>query len=287
MNSIAFLGTGEMGTRMARNLLKAGHRVIVYNRTPERMAPLVEAGAIAAGSPREAAAQGEIVISMVTDVEASRALWLDDADGALRALQRGTVAIESSTVTPEWQRELAAKVEERGADFLDAPVSGSLPQAEAGELIFLVGGNRDVADKVTATLRTMGSAVHHFGPVGAGTGMKLAVNALLGIEAAALGEVLGIIRRFGLEEEKAIAMLNGSPLMSPRMTFMAGQMAAGSYTPNFPIHLVAKDFRYIAQAAAEAGAATPLAGIVGELFAQAQEKSLGAQDISGIAQMFE
>lgn len=287
MSNVAFLGIGEMGSRMVKNLLKAGHSVTVYNRTPERAAALVQAGALVAETPREAAAQSEIIISMVTDVEASRAIWLDEKSGAIHAVRGGVIAVESGTVTPEWARELAAVVEERGAGFLDAPVSGSLPQAEAGELIFLVGGSKEMVDRAVVAFTAMGSGVHHFGPAGAGTAMKLAVNGLLGIEAAALGEIIGLIRKFGLDEEKAIDMLNSSPLMSPRMKFMAGQMKSGSFAPNFPIHLVAKDFRYIVQAAASAGATTPLAQVAGDLYAQAQAKELGAQDISGIAQMFE
>lgn len=287
MSNVAFLGTGEMGSRMAGNLLKAGHRVIVYNRTPERIAPLVAAGAIAAHSPLEAAKQGEIIISMVTDVEASRAIWLDPATGALNALRKGVIAIESSTVTPAWVRELAGHVAARGADFLDAPVSGSLPQADAGELIFLIGGSTDIVDKAVVALKAMGSGVHLFGPPGAGTGMKLAVNTLLGIEAAALGEVLGIIRRLGLNEVNAVEMLNSSPLMSPRMKHMIGQMTTQAFAPNFPIDLVAKDFHYIVEAAESTGAKTPLANVARTLYTEAQAKQLGPQDISGIAQMFE
>ena len=287
MAKVAFLGLGEMGMRMATNLLKAGHRVIVYNRTPERALPLVQVGAVQAGSPLEAAKQGEIVISMLTDVEASRSVWLDESTGAIHALREGIIAIESSTVTPEWARELGEHVTGRGAGFLDAPVSGSLPQAESGELIFLIGGSKDIVDKAVLTLKAMGSGTHHIGPVGSGAGMKLAVNTLLGIEAAALGEVLNLIRKLDLDESKALAMLNTSPLMSPRMKHMIGQMSTGTFAPNFPIDLVAKDFGYIVDAAASSGASVPLSTVVCDLYNQAQGNGLGEQDIAGIAQIFE
>src|SRR5271168_1104442 len=138
---IAVLGLGAMGRRMAVRLLRAGHSVSVYNRSAGPLHDLVAAGAMAGTTPRAAADGAEIVIAMVRDNEASRAVWCDEQDGALKGIGAGAIAIESSTLTPGWVRELAAKVQQTGANLLDAPVVGSRPQADAGQLIHLVGGD--------------------------------------------------------------------------------------------------------------------------------------------------
>src|ERR1700722_20275891 len=163
---IAVLGLGAMGSRMAARLLGAGHQVSVYNRSAGPAHKLVAAGAVAGKTPRAAAEGAEIVIAMVRDNEASRAIWCDEQDGALRGLGAGAVAIESSTLTPTWVKELGAKLQQRGANFLDAPVVGSRPQADAGQLIHLVGGDADIFVRAKGVLSSLGSAAHHVGPVG-------------------------------------------------------------------------------------------------------------------------
>src|SRR5690606_29156751 len=136
----------------------------------------------------------------------------------------GSIAIESSTLTPAWVRELAQHIDQRGAAFLDAPVVGSRPQAEAGSLVYLVGGSHDVFERVQPVLAAMGGAFHHLGPIGAGTTMKLAVNAYLGIQVAALGEVLGFASKGGLAYERAAEVLTGLAVMSPALKGVGGQM---------------------------------------------------------------
>src|SRR5919109_4498430 len=140
MDEIAVLGLGAMGSRMAANLVKAGYGVRVWNRTADAATPLVEAGARQAPSPREAAAGAAFVIAMLRDDEASRKVWLDPENGAFRALDPQAVAIESSTLTLDWIRNLGQAAAEQGLSLLEAPVAGSRPQAEAGQLIYLCGG---------------------------------------------------------------------------------------------------------------------------------------------------
>src|ERR1700761_3541667 len=141
MTKIAVLGLGAMGSRMAANLLKAGHQVTVWNRTPDVAAALVAAGAKQVLTPREAAMGADFVIAMVRDDEASRTIWLAPETGALAGLAKDAIAIESSTLSPSWVRELGGVVAKKGVAFLEAPVAGSRPQAEAGQLVYLVGGN--------------------------------------------------------------------------------------------------------------------------------------------------
>lgn len=287
MQTIAFLGLGAMGARMAAHLLRADFPVVVYNRTPEHAAPLEALGAERADTPHAAAAHADLVISMVTDDDASRSLWLDEETGALHGLRAGSIAIESSTLTPAWVRELAQHIDQRGAAFLDAPVVGSRPQAEAGSLVYLVGGSHDVFERVQPVLAAMGGAFHHLGPIGAGTTMKLAVNAYLGIQVAALGEVLDFARKGGLAYERAAEVLTGLAVMSPALKGVAGQMVTHNFAPLFPVDLIEKDLRYAAAAAEENNALAPTIRAVQAVFAQAVEAGYGADNMSGVARLFD
>jgi 3-hydroxyisobutyrate dehydrogenase-like beta-hydroxyacid dehydrogenase len=275
---------------MAKRLLKAGHKVVVYNRTRERAQALEGEGAAWAGSPREAAERCDIVISMVTDDAASRALWLDPDDpksGAVAGLRKGAIAIESSTVTPSWVRQLGEAVAGRGAELLDAPVVGSRPQAEAGALIYLVGGAEAPVAAAREILAALGGTLHHVGPAGSGTILKLAVNALFGCQVAALAEIVGMVRRAGLDPKSAIELLGKMPIASPALQGVGAQMAARAFAPLFPVNLVEKDFRYVLEAAAQVQAATPVCAAVREVYAQAQRQGHGEENISGVVQVFE
>lgn len=286
MTNVAILGLGAMGARMARRLIDAGHEVVVYNRTPERAQPLVERGARSAATPARAADGADIVISVVTDDNAARAIWLDAENGALQTLGANAVAVESSTVTPAWVEELNAAVTARDGTLLDAPVAGSRPQAEAGKLIYLVGGSAAGVDKVRSVFLCMGQAVHHVGDVGAGTVMKLAVNAIFGIQVAALSEMLGMVTRAGIALDKATELLGSMPITSPALKVVGSLIAAGKYAPMFPIDLVEKDFRYIVESARALGTTAPTAAAVQAVYAEAQGAGFGGDNIAGVAQLY-
>ncbi len=286
MTRIAVLGLGAMGSRIAARLLDAGHNVTVFNRTAERARPLIEKGAIRADTPRAAAREADLVIAMVTDDEASRALWLNEETGALQSLSPQTVAIESSTLTPAWVRELNERVSARGAAFLDAPVAGSRPQAEAGQLIYFVGGDAAVLERVSETLMTLGSAIHHIGPAGSGATFKLAVNALFGIQTAALGEILGLLEKQGMEITHCVDWLNALPTTSPAMKIMGQLMASHTFAPLFPIDLVEKDFGYLTSLTESAATRTPLSAAARAVYRQAVERSLGNANISRVVQLY-
>ncbi|MGF1536152.1 MAG: NAD(P)-dependent oxidoreductase [Elainellaceae cyanobacterium] len=283
MKTIAILGAGAMGSRMAERLLKAGHPVVVYNRSADRVNSLVAQGATYAPTPKAAAERANVVISMVTDDEASRAVWLTPETGAAAGLASGAIAIESSTLTVGWTQELAAQMAQRNVAFLDAPVVGSRPQAEAGKLIYLVGGDAATLDAVRDILMAIGGALHHVGPSGQGMAMKLAVNALFGIQVAALAEAIGALTRQGLGREQAIACLRALPIMSPAASGAGQLMMAGSHAPLFPIELVEKDFRY----ALEAGAVQPLAAAARDIYQRAIAEGYGGDNITGVLQVFE
>jgi 3-hydroxyisobutyrate dehydrogenase len=258
MKNISILGMGAMGSRMAASLLKAGYEVTVWNRTAARAQPLQALGATLAATPREAASGADAVISMLRDDEASRSAWLDAQHGALAGMAAGSIAIESSTLTPAWVRALAQAAQSRGVEFLDAPVAGSRPQAEAGQLIYLVGGKTDTLERAQALLKSMGGAVHHAGEVGSGAVVKLMVNALFGIQVAAMAELLGWAQRSGLDASKALVIMGSTPVASPAAK-MAGQgMLAGNFAPMFPLELVEKDFGYALDSSSDAQSKLPL-----------------------------
>lgn len=287
MTTIAVLGLGAMGSRMAARLLAAGRRVHVYNRSAGPVAALKSKGAIAAASPRDAAQQADVVISMVADDAAARAIWLDDETGALHGLRDGATAIESSTLTPGCAAELARAIEAHGARFLAAPVIGSRPHAEAGKLTYLVGGSAQVLEQVRELLLQLGATIHHVGPIESAMVMKLAVNTFLGTEVGLLGEVLTALNKIGVETRRAIEILNAAPIASPAMQRIAGLIGARAFAPNFTVQLMAKDLRYFADTAERAGAATPIADAVGRVFAEAAARPFGAEDMSGIVRYYE
>ncbi|NER49707.1 MAG: NAD(P)-dependent oxidoreductase [Symploca sp. SIO1A3] len=286
MSRIAVLGMGAMGSRIAQNLLKTNHQVIVYNRTADKAKSLVEQGAIYAAKPREAAEQADIVISMVTDDLASRAVWLDPETGAILGLSKNAIAIESSTLTVNWTRELAAAIEGHGAEFLDAPVVGSRPQADAGKLIYLVGGKAEILRKVQDILLSVGGTVHHIGSLSQGMAMKLAVNALFGIQVAALAEVLGMLKKHGVTSAKAMECLGNLPILSLAAKGAGNLILANNQTPMFPISLVEKDFRYVLQTAQAVNAQTPTSAAIHQIYQDAIAKGYSNDNITGIAQLF-
>lgn len=287
MNRIAVLGSGAMGSRIVQNLLSANYQVVVHNRTAEKAKPLVDRGAIFAPTPREAAEQADVVLSMVTDNAASRTVWLDPETGAAAALNKNSIVIESSTLTVDWTRELAAEIERRGATFLDAPVVGSRPQAEAGKLIYLVGGKAETLAQVQPVLLSAGaSVVHHIGAVGQGMLMKLAVNALFGIQVAALAEAIGLLGKDGISPEKAMACLGELPVISPAAKGAGSLMVANRHEPLFPIELVEKDLRYLIVTAQTFNASTPASTAIHQIYQEAIAKGHSNDNITGVAQLF-
>lgn len=284
--NVAIIGLGAMGRRMAGRLLDAGFDVVVWNRSAGPAADLVARGARAAESPRAAAAAADVVIACVTDDDASRAVWLG-ADGALAGLRAGALAIESSTLTPGWVRELADSVAGAGAAFLDAPVVGSRPQADQGALIHLVGGDEAALERARPAFDAIGGRVEPCGPVGSGAVMKLAVNALLALEAAGVAELLGFAAAAGVAPDRAAALLAAMPVTSPAMTGFTALMAAKDHAPRFTVALIEKDLRYARDAAAAVGAELPAVDGAREVFARALATGRGEANFSAIAELYE
>jgi 3-hydroxyisobutyrate dehydrogenase len=282
---IAFLGLGIMGGGMARQLLKNGFLLAVFNRNTEKAKPFAAEGAHIANSPCEAAGRAEIIISMVADDNAARSLWLGE-NGALAAAKPGTVCIECSTVTVNWVRELAAAAAQKKCEFLDAPVTGSKNQAAAGELNFLVGGDSATLEKVRPVFAALGKNVSLLGPTGSGALLKLINNFVCGVQVASLAEAIAMIERSDLDRAKALEVLTGGAPGSPLVKAISLRMTAPDFTPNFLLRLLAKDLGYaIAEAEKKslelASAKTALA-----TFQKSIAAGQGEKDMSAVVEQF-
>ena len=286
MAKIGFLGLGAMGSRMAWALLRAGHAVTVWNRTAGRDEELVARGAFRAATPRDAVAGAEFTISMVRDDEAAREVWLAPGTGAVSGLKPGCVALECSTVTPGWIETLAHACGDAGAEFLDAPVAGSRPQAEAGQLIFLVGGAPATLARAQPVLEAMGGAVHHAGPVGSGAKVKLAVNAMLGIQIAAVAELVGWLGKQQVDLAQALRIIGATPVASPAARLAADSMLAGAFAPLFPIELMAKDLGYLVATGAASAASTPMAEAAAAVFDRGIRDGHGEAHATAVARLY-
>jgi 3-hydroxyisobutyrate dehydrogenase-like beta-hydroxyacid dehydrogenase len=267
MAKIAFLGLGAMGSRMAANVLKAGHELTVWNRTPDACQPVADLGAAVADTPRAAVAQADFAVSMVRDDAAADLVWLDAECGALAGLRTGAVGIDCSTLTIAATRTLADRF-------------------GAAELGFLVGGCAEVLSAAGPILMTMGSSVHHVGPAGSGTTLKLAVNALLGVQVAALAEIIGFFDRAGLNGATAIDILGSTPVCSPAAKAAAASMLSGVFPALFPADLMAKDFGNLLATAGAVAASMPVAAAVYDVFAGAVRHGLGADNLTGIIRLY-
>lgn len=269
---ITVLGQGAMGSRMADRLEAAGHEVRRWNRTGS------------SDAPREAVEAADIVIAMVRDDDASRAIWLDERSGAFGGLGPDTIAIESSTLTVEWVHQLGARMADADHAFLDAPVLGSRPQAEAGQLIHLVGGEAALLERLRPILAAISGKQLYAGPIGSGAALKLVANTLFGIQVAAVAELIGQLPAFDLGAARAIELLGETPLLSPAAKSAAGLMIAGTDDPMFPVDLVAKDFDY---ALRDQVAAMPLAGATRQVFARASSAGLGSRNLTAVARLYQ
>lgn len=224
-------------------------------------------------------------MAMVRDDDASRQVWLDPETGALAGMTPDAIAIESSTLSPEWIRELGQAAANGGIALLEAPVSGSLPQAEAAQLVYLVGGDKPTFARTEPLLRAMGSAIHHVGPLGAGALVKLSTNTLLGIQVTVLAELIGMLQRSGADVARTLEAVAATPVWSVVAQRIANSMLARDFSPQFPIELIEKDFGYTLAAAGSPENAPTIAA-ARNVFRTAMARGLGDANMTGVAQLF-
>jgi len=272
-----------MGAAMARRLLDHGFELTVWNRNASRAESLLKAGARVAQSPADGARSADAVIAMLADDVASRAVWLGDS-GALAAMGPGALAIESSTLTVGWMRELGALAESRGVNFLDAPVTGSKPQAEQGALNFLVGGDAAAAGRAAPLFAAMGRGQVHVGPAGSGALLKLINNFMCGVQLASLGEAMAMAQRSGLDLRRTADVLAAGSPGSPLVKMVVERMVARDYTPNFLVQLMVKDLTYAMETFAAAGIELADARAARERFIEAAAAGYQDQDIAAVVE---
>jgi 3-hydroxyisobutyrate dehydrogenase len=278
---VAILGVGIMGGGMASQLLSAGFPLVVYNRNRERAQPLVDAGAVLASSPREAAARSEITLSMVADDAASRGVWFGD-NGALAGTSPGALLVECSTLAVPWIKELAAAAAAQGCDFLDAPVTGTKSHAAAGDLLFLVGGSEKALAAALPVFSVLGRDTIHLGPTGSGTVMKLINNFMAGVQAASLAEATAFIHAGGLDLDQALQVLTAGAPGSPMIKLMTARANSGDFTPNFLLRLMAKDLAYASEEGTRHGVNLQTAKAAHAVFQNAVAAGYGEQDLSAV-----
>jgi len=280
-SSVAILGLGIMGSGMAGRLLSAKFPLAVYNRNREKCVPFAADGAFIAASPREAASHSRIILSMVADDVASRAVWLGE-NGALTGASPSSILIECSTLSVAWVKELENAATQRGCEFLDAPVTGTKPHAASGELVFLVGGSADALEAAQPLFSVLGRSVVHLGPAGSGALMKLINNFVCGVQAASFAEALSLITAGGLDRDKAVAILTGGAPGSGILKRMADRMAANDFTPNFALRWMAKDLSYALDDAALNGISLQTASAALSVFQRAIAQGHGDEDFSAV-----
>jgi len=286
---IGLIGLGLMGRPMGMNLLKAGHRLTVWNRTASRADELVAAGAILAKTPREAAADADVLLTMVSDPPAlEEVLWgaggrgIGPSGAALPALKSGSIYIDSSTVSPDMARKIAAACAEKGVRFLDAPVTGGDWGAKKGELVFMIGGDEQTLKAVEPILAVMGKRWFLLGPNGAGQTIKLAMNSILALEVQALSEALALVTAAGLSGEKLIEVLQSSMARSGVLDVKAPNLLKGEYPPSFPLRLMYKDISLALDLAAKLGLTLPAASAAGETYGKVKAAAKEDLDYSAV-----
>src|ERR1700722_14441995 len=254
--TVGFIGLGLMGKPMAGNLLKAGFPLVVWNRTKERADELVREGAKFGPSPRDTAAQVDVLITIISDPPAvEEILW--GVGGALAGLRRGSTYIDSSTISPELARRAAAACAEKGADYLDAAVTGGDWGGKKGELVFMIGGKAEVFERVKPIFEVMGKKFFLLGPNGAGQTVKLAMNLILALEVEALAEALALVTKAGIAGERLVEVLQSSMGRSALMDLKAPLILKNDFPASFPLRLMHKDVRLALELAREEGIQLP------------------------------
>ncbi len=263
---IGFIGLGIMGAPMAKNLLKAGYQLNVYNRSDRpRVDEVVAAGGVRVGSPKEAATGADVIISIVTDTPDMEAVLVGE-EGAIDGAKEGAVVIDMSTVSPKVTREVAAALQERGVAMLDAPVSGGDVGAINGTLSIMVGGDEAVFNHCLPVFEAMGTNINLIGSNGAGQTTKLCNQIAVSVNNMAMAEALMLAATSDLDVQKVIDAISGGAAGSWQLSNLGPRIAAGDFDPGFMVYLQQKDLRLVLQAANDVKLALPAVSISHQFF---------------------
>jgi 2-hydroxy-3-oxopropionate reductase len=281
---IGFIGLGIMGRPMAAHLVKAGYEVTVWNRTPHKAADLVAAGARQGASPRDVAARSDITITMVADTPDVRAVILGP-DGVLEGVRRGAVVVDMSTISPVATREIAQALAARGAEMLDAPVSGGEKGAVEATLSIMVGGKPEVFERVLPVFQKLGKNIVHLGEIGAGQVTKACNQLVLSLTLVGVAEALTLARKAGVDPAKVRAALLGGFAQSRVLELHGQRMLDQNFEPGFRTRLYHKDMGIVIETGRAAGMPLLGAGLAAQLYQVAMAKGLGEKDYSVLARV--
>jgi 3-hydroxyisobutyrate dehydrogenase-like beta-hydroxyacid dehydrogenase len=283
MQTIGFLGLGIMGSAMAKNLLKAGFQVTVWNRSPEKCAELAALGASVAATPAEVTSSCPISFAMLADPAAAHAVCFAPG-GALEGVGAGRGYIDMSTVDPETAREIGQAVSGKGGRFLEAPVSGSKKPAEDGTLIILAAGDQALFDQALPYFEKMGKKSLFLGELGQGARMKLIVNMAMGGMMTILCEALALAGKAGLSGADLLEVIDAGAMANPMFKMKGAQIAQGAFSPAFPLKHMQKDLRLAIALGDSLGQPLFSAASANESFKRAKAAGLSDQDFCAVFQ---
>lgn len=286
MKRIGFIGVGIMGNPMAKNLLKAGYELKVYDIVSEHMQDVVGAGAQAATSSKDAAAFGEVIITMLPNSPEVKDAVLG-RDGVLDGAKPGTILVDMSSIAPLASQEVSAKAKEKGIIMLDAPVSGGQPKAIEGTLAIMVGGPEDAFEQIKDILAIMGASVTRVGEIGSGNTTKLANQIIVALNIAAMSEAMVLATKAGVDPERVFQAIRGGLAGSTVLDAKVPLALAGNFAPGFRIELHIKDLQNALDTAHEIGVPVPLSSVVMEIMQALKVDGKAADDHGGIIQFYE
>ena len=272
---IGFIGLGIMGRGMARNLLKAGFDLRVWNRTSSRMDELVDAGADAGASPSDVAANSDITITCVSDTPDVEAVILGES-GVIEGAQTGSLVIDCSTISPQVTQEIAKTLADKGVHMLDAPISGGSEGAAKGTLAIMIGGDAAQVERAMPVFEAMGQTITHVGDSGAGQTVKLVNQVLVVGNCLAMCEALMLAQAGGVDLTKAYEAVKNGAAGSWMFTNRAPQIIANDWRPGFTVDLQQKDVRLILDAADKLGVPVPGTAFIFQLYRTLQQQGLGS-----------
>ena len=284
---IGFVGLGIMGRPMALNTIRAGFRVIAWNRSDnERLHEVISAGATRAGSPREVAAASDVIVTNVTDSADVEAVVLGE-NGIIRGARPGAIVIDMSTISPDVTRAISARLQEQGVQMLDAPVSGGERGAIEGTLSIMVGGDGAVLEKARPVLEAMGKKIVHCGPAGAGQTVKLCNQIAVGLHNLAMSEALVLAAKAGVSVDRMVEAVAAGAGGSWAMSNLAPRVLRRDFAPGFKLALQQKDLRLALEAGRSARAPLPGTALVHQLYTALEADGLGDEGNQALVKAIE
>jgi len=283
---IGFIGLGIMGKPMCKNLLKAGHRPVIYSRNQATIAELSAAGATVAATPREVAAQVELVITMLPNSPEVKEVILG-TNGVVEGARTGCIVADMSSIAPLASQQIAASLAAKGIEMLDAPVSGGQPKAIEGTLSVMVGGKQEIFDRCVPIFKAMAASVVRVGEVGAGNVTKLANQVVVALNIAALSEAMVLAAKAGVEPELVYQAIRGGLAGSTVMEAKTPLMLDRKFNPGFRINLHIKDLANALETSHDVGAPLPLTAAVMEIMQGLKVGGLGDSDHGALVRYFE